>query len=951
MKAYREPNVWIEVTTDGFAFEGPTMNLRPIFFGTIFQVEVKAALGAYSNASGLTASYPDLKTDADVDTDTVELYLIHTDTGDEYDITEGLVTGGVVPTIGASSVVIPALMYDAAIDSTTGVRAATGDEFSDSAEDFTSVRYGDKLVLTDNNDEVVTVNEVDSNDNIEVVVKYAKNILYYDGLVPGQEFAEGDLIVGSVSGATATVMYAFEDATGLVGYLLLGPLNPLATPFQDGEDLEVGAVKIAVANGVQALVGTSKRLAYTGLTAPGAIVLGDVVDGAVGQGTVLYIEVYNVTDGFMLLGTVTPGFVDGEDLNVVAVLKAKADGVERDITGYIGLIDSPSILYYDALTVDFLAGQILTGAVSNAEAPILFVYKNGTSGYLYLGTVIGGPFQDNEAIADDQTAPGTAVANGVQAKAEVDQVLYFDALSAPGAISIGDTLEGAGGAQGIVLYVQEDNLDGFTLLHMGDSATVFVDNEALNVGAGDIAAAHGTNSAIVISVSRSYEIRRYVEGNAYISYRAARADLDGEIYYISKYSDVLALAESQEAVIPENPLPYAGKLCTDMKSDCFFVPVQDLESYQDPTDATNSSAWAQAFLLARDLETPYAYVILTQNDAIRSLMEVAINWKRDPDNYMNETVGYFSIARVTEDVAITERTANEGAIDANTWKDSNVSDFTAYGCQIGKTLELIDTAGVAGAIGTVYKFITNNVTVDEITTVVAMSALQQTIRDYRYVNTYYDADQEALYYAIYGDAVQNKAIRMIYPSTCEFESTEVPTYYLGVIRAAQLNVNNPATIYSKALTPLVKRVITSFNKTQLNTVASGGIMVFFQENTDTGVGSLPVKCRDAITTDRSIAVNEEEVVVTEIDYCSRYIRGVFYPEMARHHNDEMLDDGIATLAGGCQSHLVTGIKCVVSVELVSYVIDKDEVRKTLYEWSIKPRIPNKWADMAIHVIT
>ena len=127
-------------------------------------------------------------------------------------------------------------------------------------------------------------------------------------------------------------------------------------------------------------------------------------------------------------------------------------------------------------------------------------------------------------------------------------------------------------------------------------------------------------------------------------------------------------------------------------------------------------------------------------------------------------------------------------------------------------------------------------------------------------------------------------------------------------------------------------------------------MVFFQENTDTGVGSLPVKCRDAITTDRSIAVNEEEVVVTEIDYCSRYIRGVFYPEMARHHNDEMLDDGIATLAGGCQSHLVTGIKCVVSVELVSYVIDKDEVRKTLYEWSIKPRIPNKWADMAIHVL-
>lgn len=1076
MKVYREPNVWIEVTTDGFAFEGPTMNLRPIIFGTMFQVEVKTALGSYTNSSGLSASYPDLKTDADVDTDTVELYLVHTDTGEEYDITEGLVDGGVEPTFGASSVTIPALMYDAPIDSTTGIRAATGDEFSDSAEDFTDLRYGDKLVLIDNNNEMVTVNQVDTNDNIELVIQYAKNIIYYDALVVGEEFAVGDIVVGASSTATATVMYNHENADGLTGYILLGPLNPLGTPFQDNENLQVSSVTIAVADGANVAVGTSYKLAYTTLSAPGAIVPGDVLAGPAGAdqilngdfasdlsdwtagaqwawnagvadvaiagagtfvqtvttfvagnvyhveftltvgaadivvsaggvtlatiaasgtyawnfvatsaapltftpaalftgdlddvssgecsgGTVLYEEVYSATDGFVLMTLTTAGITDGQNLTVddgtaVTATVAVSDGQERLFSdGYIGLIDSPSILYYDALTVSFLAGQTLTGGTSAAVAEILYVYESGTTGYLYLGTRTGVPFQDNETITDDQTVPGSATTNGLDAKAEVDQVLYFDALTAPAAISIGDTLEGAGGAQGIVLYVEEDGVDGFVLLHMGDPLTVFVDNEALDVGAAQIATAYGTNAAITITVSRSYEIRRYLEGNTYVSYRAARADLDGSVYYISKYSDVLALAEAEEAVIPENPLAYAGKICTDLKSDCFLVPVQDLESYQDSTDSTNSSLWSQAFLLARDLETPYGYVVLTQNNTVRALLEVAINWKRDPDNYMNEAVGYFSMARVTENVIISERTANEGAlIDAYTWQDSNISDFLAYGCRVGKTLELIDSAGAVtgGAVGQVYKFITNNVTADALTTITAMTTEQRNIKDYRYVDEYYDYDQEATYYAIYGDAIQNKGIRLIYPPTCEFESTEVPTHYLGVIRAAQLNINKPATIYTKALTPFVERVITPFNKTQLNKVAQGGITVYHQENTDTGVGSLPVKCRDAITTDRSISVNEEEVVVTEIDYCTRYIRGVFYPEMGRHHNDEMLDDGIATLAGGCQSHLVTGIKCVVSLELDSYVIDEDEVRKTIYNWSLEPRIPNKWADMTIHVVT
>jgi len=956
MKVYREPNVWIEVTTDSFAFEGPSMDLRPIYFGTIFQVEVKTALGSYSNASGLTGSYPDLKTDADVDTDSAKLYIVHTDTGEEYDVTDGLVSGGVEPTFGASTVTVPALMYDEMIDSTTGVRVTTGDEFSDSAEDFTDLRYGDKLILTDNNDETLEVNQVDADDNIELVVQYAKNIIYYDALVAGQEFAVGDIVVGAA--AQAEVMYNYEDSENSLGYLLLGVIT--GTDFVDGEDLDVLTVKIAESNGVQALIGTAKRLAYTGLTAPGAISIGDTLGGAVASGDVLYIEVYNATDGFALLNMAVAGFVDGEALDVGAGAIGEADGVERDITGYVGLIDSPSILYYDGIVAgkSFTAGETIEDGTTGATAPILYAFVNaaGTSGYLYLGTIIPGAvgptFNDGNDI--EVATIKIAEANGQPAKAEVDQVLYFDNLSVAGGTPIGDEITGGtSNAMGTVLYSEDNGSEGFALLHMGDSATKFSDGETLTATAGGgTADADGANADISITVSRSYEIRRYIEGIAYISYRAARADLDGSVYYISKYEDVLDLAETEEAMIPENPLPYAGKLCTDLNSDCFLVPVQDLESYQDSTDSTNSSAWTRAFLLARDLETPYAYVVLTQNNTVRALMEVAINWKRDPDNYMNEAVGYFSMARVTEDITIAERTAVGGAIDANTWQDAGISDFLAYGCRVGKTLELIDTAGevTGGALGQAYKFVTNNVTATSLTTVTAMTSEQQLIKDYRYIDDYYTYDQEATAYAIYGDAIQNKAIRLIYPPTCLFDNVEVPSYYLGVIRAAQLNINKPAVIYTKSLTPFVERVVSPFNKTQLNTVASGGITVYYQENTDIGVGSTPVMCRDAITTDRSSAVNEEEVVVTEVDYCTRYIRGVFYPEMGKYHNDEMLDDGISFLAGKCQSHLVTGIKCVVSLELESYAVDEDEVRKTIYDWSLEPRVPNKWADMTIHVV-
>ncbi|MEM9523122.1 MAG: hypothetical protein AAF982_03875 [Pseudomonadota bacterium] len=72
-------------------------------------------------------------------------------------------------------------------------------------------------------------------------------------------------------------------------------------------------------------------------------------------------------------------------------------------------------LSYDALTSDFVVGELVTGATSGASAPIVAINPTGaTAGTLKLGAITSGPFQDNEAIG---SASGAATANGPSSSA------------------------------------------------------------------------------------------------------------------------------------------------------------------------------------------------------------------------------------------------------------------------------------------------------------------------------------------------------------------------------------------------------------------------------------------------------------------------------------------------------------------------------------------------------
>ena len=76
-------------------------------------------------------------------------------------------------------------------------------------------------------------------------------------------------------------------------------------------------------------------------------------------------------------------------------------------------------LAYDALTTEFAVGETVAGGTSGATAEIMAIAHDGTAGTLKIGTVTGGPFQDNEALT---SASGAAVADGAESSASTTTI-------------------------------------------------------------------------------------------------------------------------------------------------------------------------------------------------------------------------------------------------------------------------------------------------------------------------------------------------------------------------------------------------------------------------------------------------------------------------------------------------------------------------------------------------
>lgn len=126
---------------------------------------------------------------------------------------------------------------------------------------------------------------------------------------------------------------------------------------------------------------------------------------------------WSSTDGFEIetLGTLTGGnWITVQFATTGGVYLVGVNGVDNgflyDGETFYPLIEGGVIgLSYDALTTDFVVGEVVTGGTSSATGTIYRIDEtSATTGLLWL-TGVTGTFVDNEAIT---TASGAAVANG-----------------------------------------------------------------------------------------------------------------------------------------------------------------------------------------------------------------------------------------------------------------------------------------------------------------------------------------------------------------------------------------------------------------------------------------------------------------------------------------------------------------------------------------------------------
>lgn len=125
-------------------------------------------------------------------------------------------------------------------------------------------------------------------------------------------------------------------------------------------------------------------------------------------------DAQNIRDKAVL----TTSYVAGtliENVDPYNFLVLLVDFVKGSLTTAEIKIETASKLYYDLAydgqSANFTVGKTVTGALSGATGVIVSDTDGGTTGTLVLKN-IEGTFLDNEAISDDNSTPGAAVANG-----------------------------------------------------------------------------------------------------------------------------------------------------------------------------------------------------------------------------------------------------------------------------------------------------------------------------------------------------------------------------------------------------------------------------------------------------------------------------------------------------------------------------------------------------------
>lgn len=617
------------------------------------------------------------------------------------------------------------------------------------------------------------------------------------------------------------------------------------------------------------------------------------------------------------------------------IVDVNLDETETPVVAHTECSGDPA---YDWRTGDttFTDSNLATGFSTDTEAAIgdyLLIDQLANGGVAGDATISAHRIV---AVGNDLTVEGTLPVAGDKASGDVDsykivEALHYGELDVDTDIFSDDTQEfdelGIVAAYSqIVIYEQDGTANGPYDISLQSDGTLLVLGSPVW-------------PAEICIENLEYKIVMKGDGKAYVGYYALRSDLSEDRLRLTPGTLATALGGEQNIAI-DNPAAINAWLALQIADEVFIsCPNEtDVGAFLDNSlcDETEWSTTLDHLKTYTMLESAYSFVCLAQNAQIISLLELFVDWMRDPDRH-KLLCGYGSFPRVSEDVPVTTDDVEVGNNGTTTFTDST-KDFTALGALQGAYLELTDTNG------TIYKRQVSAVGSTTLTLYVATPTTVTTDWDYRVVNAYYTPYEEATNYKAYAQAYANRAFRLVWPQSLRaiFKGTEylVPSYmwqtYWTAMLAASDSISLPHTnvkvnfFFTESVLPSAEFK----DETILDTIASGGIEIVMQDTPTS-----PLYSRHQLTTDMTSVNTREQSVVHQFDYAGMVLLMNFESLVGTIELDEKGLALLKTIFTACQRHVVDERQALRELNLIYLEVDPDSSDLILMEVEGQGRPP------------
>jgi hypothetical protein len=374
-----------------------------------------------------------------------------------------------------------------------------------------------------------------------------------------------------------------------------------------------------------------------------------------------------------------------------------------------------------------------------------------------------------------------------------------------------------------------------------------------------------------------------------LSYRALRIDKSSDIWSYTSVADLQA-DFGVDQIVPENPVVFAAFIALQTATVETNLVALGADFVDDEL-----LAYANAFDVV-GLSDMYAINVLTHSTPVHTALKAHCETLSQPDNRL-ERVGIACRKLVTSAVVADDAVTASGeglSGDDNTTLTSSQSHFLTDGVVPGHFVNIDAPEAAKGR----YKI----AAVTSQTVLVLANGPDEPANSVSFtVEKDLQKNEQAAVLAAYASSLAARRMNIVWPDVVRgpvgSEIRDLPGYFLGSQLGALttgLPTQQGFTNLSVAFFTGVRHSTKYFDRSQLNTIAGGGVMIFAQDVLD--VSALYI--RHQLTSDTSAIKFQEYSITKNVDFIAKFIRNNHRAFIGKYNIvDTALDDLKANATG------------------------------------------------------